>query len=208
MEGPVDDADPTSIFKSGFRWPVAGDSPFVTSERWQNNASIDPFGHGRLGMMVLGYKIAADLMVGHVATTRYDGDALIYPIIFNYRQFVELSLKHLISSYGPSVGIAPVWNTHDLAKLWRKFLAVLESYGHSDDEGTDAIVGEIILEFFRVDPGSFAFRYPVDQQGQHIELSPQEVDLANLAEVMRGLEGYFNGCDGFLDSVRSAAGDC
>lgn len=196
-----------SILNRGFRWPETGDTPFVAAEHWQNNAYIDPFGHGRLGMMVMGYKMAADLMIDHVATTRYDGDALIYPVIFNYRQFVELSLKHLIASYGAAVGIAPVWNTHDLAKLWERFLAVLNGYGQSEDAGTDAVVGDIILEFARVDPGSFAFRYPVDQKGHPIELSPKEVDLNNLAEVMRGLDGYFNGCDGYLDGLRSAAGD-
>lgn len=68
-------------------------------------------------MMMTGYKMAADLMVGHVAQSRHDGDALVFPIIFNYRQFVELSPKYLIATYGRSVGVEAQWNTHDLTIL-------------------------------------------------------------------------------------------
>lgn len=56
-------------------------------------------------MMTTGYKMAADLMVAHVARSRHDGDALIFPIVFNYRQFVELLLKYLIATYGHTIGI-------------------------------------------------------------------------------------------------------
>ena len=44
------------------------------------------------------YKQGADLMVEKAGGRRRDRDALVYPIIFNYRLFIELSLKYLISN--------------------------------------------------------------------------------------------------------------
>jgi hypothetical protein len=50
-----------------------------------------------------------------------------------------------------------------------------------------------------------ANRYPIDTRGKLISLAHEEVDLHRLADVMNGLEGYFSGCDGYLDSLQSAA---
>lgn len=155
-------------------------------------------------MMMSGYKLGADLMVARVASSRHDGDALVFPIIFNYRQFIELSLKYLIATYGHTVGVGPLWNTHDLKMLWSSFLIVLADYGYDDTEGADAVVAEIIAEFAKVDPQSFSYRYPVDKKGNLVNLAFEEVDLQRLADVMQGLDGYFSGCDGYLDNLQSA----
>lgn len=193
-----------ALLRTDFRWPMAGDAPFTQSEHWEKNAYIDPYGHGRLVMMMTGYKMAADLMVARVSDDRHDGDALVFPAIFNYRQFIELSLKYLIATYGYTVGVEAEWNTHDLSTLWSSFVRVLQGYGHEDSEGTDMVVGNIIAEFAKVDPRSFSFRYPVDTKGNLVPLPHQEVNLHRLADVMDGLEGYFSGCDGYLDDLQKA----
>ena len=193
-----------SLLHTDFRWPTEGDAPFTQSENWEQNVYIDRFGHGRIVMMMNGYKMAGDLMVAQVARDRHDGDVLVFPVVFNYRQFIELSLKFLIATYGHTVGIKAEWNTHDLKSLWETFLEVLEGYGHDDAEGTDAIVEEIILEFAKVDPRSFSYRYPVDTKGNPVLLAHQEIDLHRLADVMHGLDGYFSGCDGYLDDLQKA----
>lgn len=193
-----------ALLRPGFRWPTRGDQAFTTSERWQDNSYIDRYGHGRLVVMMTGYKMAADLIVSHVAHARNDGDFLVFPVIFNYRQFVELSLKYLIATYGYTVGIDAQWNTHDLGVLWSTFVRVLDGYGCNDAEDTDTVVGNIIAEFAKVDPRSFSYRYPVDTKGKLVDLAHEEVDLHQLADVMKGLEGYFSGCDGYLDSLQSA----
>lgn len=193
-----------SLLRTDFRWPTEGDAPFVQSENWEQNAYIHRFGHGRIVMMMTGYKMAADLMVAHIALRRHDADALVFPVVFNYRQFIELSLKYLIVTYGHTVGIAAKWNTHDLKTLWETFLQVLNGYGHDDTEDTDKVVEHIILEFAKVDPGSFSYRYPVDSKGNLVALAHQELDLHRLADVMNGLDGYFSGCDGYLDALQGA----
>lgn len=71
-------------------------------------------------------------------------------------------------------------------------------------KGADAVVAEIIAEFAKVDPQSFSYRYPVDKKGNLVNLAFEEVDLQRLADVMQGLDGYFSGCDGYLDNLQSA----
>lgn len=193
-----------SILTREFRWPRKGDRPFSQSAQWQENAYIDQHGHGRLVMMMTGYKRAADLMVDRAAKDRADRDALVFPIVFNYRHFIELSLKYLIATYGPSVGVEANWTKHELEFLWTEFVRVLDGYGHEDLEETDPVVAQTIAEFAKVDPGSFSYRYPVDRKGNPIPLSHEQLDLAALADVMQALDGYFSGCDGYLDNLRQA----
>ncbi|QUS37854.1 hypothetical protein RPMA_02510 [Tardiphaga alba] len=193
-----------AILNREFRWPRAGDLPFTQSKDWSANAYIDRQGHGRLVLMIMGYKKAADLMVEKANEERIDRDTLIFPIMFNYRQFIELSLKHLISQYGPTVGIAANWQSHDLHFLWKVFVDVLTDYGHGAQEEADTAVASIITEFAKVDPNSFSYRYPVDRQGRPILLPSQGVDLTALSDVMKGVDGYFTGCDGYLDHLQSA----
>jgi hypothetical protein len=193
-----------SILNREFRWPKLGDQPFTQSTAWQGNAYIDEHVHGRLVMMMTGYKKGADLMVRRTAQDPRERDALVFPIVFNYRQFVELSLKYLIGTYGHTVGVKAIWTNHDLAGLWKAFMRVLEGYGHTIfDEGDQAAMA-IVAEFAKVDPRSFSYRYPVDTKGNPIPMAHHELDLASLADVIEGLDNYFSGCDGYLSDLQGA----
>ena len=184
-----------------FRWPKPGDRLFTVSARWQENAYLDRQGNGRLTSMTLGYKNGADLMVERANLSRCDRDSLVYPIIFNYRHFIELSLKDLIASYGTSAGVTPNWNTHDLEVLWKAFVKVRQYYCPTETVA-DYAVEQIVAEFANADVASFSYRYPVDKRGKTIQLSHVEIDMANLKDVMDGVDGYFSGCDGFFDDLQ------
>ncbi|HST37381.1 MAG TPA: hypothetical protein VLK25_12230 [Allosphingosinicella sp.] len=193
-----------SILESEFRWPRAGDQPFAQSERWQDNAYLDRNGHGRLVMMMTGYKEGADLMVKRTLDDSRKRDSLVFPIVFNYRQFIELSLKYLIATYGHTVGIQANWKDHELAILWQEFIKVLRGYGHRDFNEGDQAAAQVVAEFAKVDPQSFSYRYPVDKKGRPIPLRHDELNLAQLAAVMTALDNYFSGCDGYLDHLQGA----
>jgi hypothetical protein len=60
-----------------------------------------------------------------------------------------------------------------------------------------------VAEFAKIDPGSFTFRYPVSPEGQPLELDVERLDLAQLRDVMDGINGYFSGTDGYIDSLTS-----
>ncbi len=193
-----------SLLNRPFRWPKAGDRLFQVSPDWDGNAVLADHPHARMVLMLSGYKRAADRLVAHAAAETAERDTLVFPIIFNYRQFLELSLKYLISTYGRAVGVDPIWDSHDLSKLWPRFEAVLAGFGLEDEDGATAAVGRIVAEFSTVDPRSFSYRYPVDTQGRPIALTHAYMDLSALADVMEGVEGYFTGCDGYLDALESA----
>ena len=68
---------------------------------------------------------------------------------------------------------------------------MLDRYGATDPDEADPIVGTIILEFAKVDPGSYAYRYPVDTQGRLLPVTQSDLHLPTLADVMNGVSGYF-----------------
>lgn len=190
------------LFK--LRWPRKGDSPFIRSAIPRDNANVALPAHERLTMMIAGYKLAADLMVERTKRDSYDRDALVYPVLFNYRQFIELSLKSLIATYGPTVGIPPNWKSHSLSTLWISFINVLGKYKVEDPTGANPVVANVVAQFARVDPDSFSNRYPVDTSGNPIPIAHDQLDLTVLADVMQALDMYFSGCDGYLDDLQSA----
>lgn len=193
------------ILNTEFRWPRPGDRAFVASTNPSENASIDESGHSRLVLMTDGYKTAGDLMVKAAGDNGLARDTLVFPIIFNYRHFLEISLKYLLATYGPMVGIEPNWRSHDLAVLWESVLQVLDGYGTTDPDDADPIVGAIILEFAKIDPNSYAYRYPVDRNGRFLPVAQNDLHLPTLADVMNGVSGYFDGCDAYLDNLRNAS---
>lgn len=155
--------------------------------------------------MTDGYKKAADLMVEAAGSCQLSRDALVFPIIFNYRQFLELSLKSQLAAFGPTVGIEPNWTSHDLAKLWAEFSAMLDHFGTDDPDEVDPVIGTIILEFDKIDPKSYSYRYPVDRKGNPVPVAYSDLHLPTLANVVQGAAGYFKGCDGYLSSLVEAS---
>ena len=189
------------VINHEFRWPRKGDKPFQRSDDWQQNARMEADAPSRMVMMMEGYKRAADLMVERAQQSTVERHYLVYPVIFTYRQFIELELKYLIVTYGPTVCIEANWKSHDLAFLWSEFRRVLKGYDVRDK--ADVVVERVVAEFAKIDPDSCSYRYPVDVDGNPIPLTQEELDLAALADVMNGLSGYFDGCDAYLDTLES-----
>ena len=197
--------DWNNLFSTKRNWPEAGDTLFSESKNASNNAHIDRFGHHRLQSMADGFKKAADLSVEQSTRDRMDRDMLIFPIIYNYRHFIELSLKYLIDAYGDFVEISPIWNTHDLSKLWKTLIDLFKRYGVDEVDEATSIVGEFIAEFDRLDPGSFHFRYPKDRDGNLIQIDRELFDLKHFFYTMDKIWSYFNGCDVYLDDLKHAS---
>ena len=72
--------------------------PIFTSDHdWHCNACIN-WSHDALELYTMGYKEAADNLVEQIVEGGILQDALVYPICFLYRQYIELRLKELIKS--------------------------------------------------------------------------------------------------------------
>lgn len=191
--------------KTEIRWPTKGDKPFAEAADPLKNALIADDDRTRLVLMTDGYKQAGDLMVRHTLENPGSRDLLVFPIIFNYRHFLELSLKYQLATFGSAVSIEPNWHDHDLEVLAVSFFDMLDRYGTPDPDEADPAVREIILQFAKIDPRSYSHRYPVDRKGNPLPVEQAALDLANLADVMEGVAGYFDGCDGFLDHLCGGA---
>lgn len=192
------------ILNAEFRWPIEGDNPFVVADDPCDNANVVHDELTRLILMTEGYKLAADLMVAASVENQPMRDMVVFPIIFNYRHFLELKLKYHIAIYGPTAYIDPNWKTHCLRELWEKFLDLLDRYGVEDPDEINPVVDKIILEFAKIDPASYSFRYPVDKKGNPIPVSKSVLSLPNLALVMTKVAAYFSGCDGLMSDLRDA----
>jgi hypothetical protein len=132
---------------------------------------------------------------------------LIYPIVFGYRQFLELTLKAMIEEYGPLGGVPPVWSHHRLEDLSKDFERLLRNWGAADQEdgGTDA-VQKWVAEFARMDPTSAAFRFPKSRKGEASVAGFDGIDLLQLREIMLAIETYFMCVEAALHSKRDAWG--
>src|SRR4051794_32222979 len=114
--------------QTDFRWPRKGDKLVAGAPEPLDNALIAEDERTRLVLMTDGYKQAGDLMVARTMEDRSTRDFLVFPILFNYRHFLELSLKYLLATFGPTVSIEPNWKDHDLGILWQSFLEMLNRY--------------------------------------------------------------------------------
>lgn len=148
------------------------------------------------GIIAAGYKTAADELIAFLVEDDRD-DSLIFPIIFCYRQYVELTLKHIIelmARFDETGARFP--HDHSLTRLWRD-VKDRQRLERDDVEANDwQIVERLLLEFDAVDSRSFAFRYP--------EPVPfYQVDLGNLHDVMQGLAGFLDGLADMWDEAVS-----
>jgi hypothetical protein len=195
----------SDILNKKFRWPIPGDRLFDNSAVQRDDAQLVSDAFARMVIMAGGYKEGADILVQSAIERGSQRDFFVYPIVFCYRQYLELTLKWMIWTYGPAVGVDANCKAHDLKLLWREFEKVRSRSGADEgDEGANDAVAECVREFSEIDDGSFNFRYSMKQDGTPIVLTRDRIDLVRLRDVMDGIDGYFKGCDGFLDHLQGA----
>ena len=179
-----------------------GDKLFVEGTDWYHNACLN-FTSERFTLYIKGYKEAADKLVVSVMEDRSHLDFIVLPIIFLYRQFLELNLKYLVREGNRLLDVAPKSKTgfsggHDLPFLWKECKAVLVQIGAQYPELQISkddlkVVGQLLTELSQLDPGSDSFRYPVDRDNNPSTPGNQTlINVRNLAEVMQKLAAFFD----------------
>jgi hypothetical protein len=185
-------SNPRGVRSQPIRWPTAGDVLFAPSPSGRHTTIQQKPGE-RLRYMIDGYESAASHLIVEALRKPREDERLIYPIVFLYRHLIELSLKELIETYGPRVGVAPDRKSHGLSELWRKYEQICSGFDVAVGDEAQAHMAAIIAEFDDIDPGSFSFRYHSDKKGKPIDLKHSVLDLARLGDVMRGVTNYFSG---------------
>ena len=173
----------------------SGPAPvFQAAEDWWHNAVVGYLGSSWTPY-VDGYRTAADRLVEAAAADRTLLDAVIYPIVFLYRQYIELSLKAMIHDLDvllehnrrPPTG-------HRLPPLFDRFRSTFSEFCTDADEPMPNVsrIALVVEEFHMADPISVAFRYPTDKDGQpsqsygHINVRVLRDRVAEVAEDLGG----------------------
>ena len=121
-------------------------------------------------------------------------DLLVYPIVFCYRQYLELELKDLIKIIRRVDGLehAPL-KTHNLVALWKVARDLLDLRDHADTSDLDH-AGDILRQFNEVDPGSMTFRYARDIEGARtLPDDLRRINLETLARVVAAVGNLLEG---------------
>jgi len=155
-----------------------------------------------------GYKTAADELIQHALASKNAGrlDTLIFPILFLYRQYIELELKWVFLVYSDadrSVKKSVISDVgHNLIKLWQKARAILLEDATPKEQQDVNIVEDYIEQFHKLDESSFSFRYPITKNLDQILNDERRINLPNLRQRMDELYHFFNGADGKLSITR------
>lgn len=155
-----------------------------------------------------GYKEAADEVVRQALASKKieQLDTHIFPVLFLYRQFIELELKWIILVYGDADRSAKEklirGANHDLMTLWQEAKRIMpEDASPEEQEGVD-IVQDYIKQFHELDRTSFTFRYPVRKGLDQILTGEHRINLRILCQRMDELYNFFMGVDGKLSSIK------
>lgn len=192
-------------------WPKKGQKLFKSSSNYFQYAH---FGWGDVDQQfygyIKGYKEAADNLVeiainsNRIATL----DTHVYPIIFLYRQFLELAMKSIYLSYSEHSMKEKIKTikdvNHDLLKVWGTIKPLIQDSNSKDDTDTVKVVEDYITQFHEFDKSSFRFRYPIDKKLNPVLDEEQFIDLLNLKQRMDELDNFFSGVDGHLNAIKES----
>lgn len=177
-------------------WPKIGAKVFEEVHALLGATAAHDTGE-RQYRMIRGYHRGADVLVEQAESQPHERANLLYPIVFCYRQSLELRLKDLLITYGPDANEAPDFKSHTLEQLWAKWKRVLVHFasnpGNIDPD--TSVVESHIAEFARVDPRSFNFRFSFKTDGQPIELPIDSSDLPTLRKTIASIHNFLECTD-------------
>ena len=183
-------------------FPEPGDRLFRdNADHALDKAFINYFSNA-IDQYILGYQQAAEALINLSLEDRTKKDVLIYPIIFIYRQYVELRLKECIGTLNFCIhGKREFPNHHYLDKLWEAFKDLYKEAGESITDNDFKNMDRLILEFYSKDPTSMVFRYPSDKKGKTF-LAKTEIDIRNFSEVMVKVSAFLDACSDFIANLK------
>lgn len=173
-------------------WPRVGDELFAPADDLWLNAEI---GALRGESYTIGYKAAGDILVEHVAQHEIEADTLVFPIVFCYRQYLELLLKGVLADARRYYDVDdPAPSGHSLLVLWKPLRLLLARRWPDDPSDLNA-VEDGLRQFDAVDRGSYAFRYATTPAGES-SLPPefQQINLRNVGEVVERIGVFLESC--------------
>lgn len=183
--------------------PSSQDKLFTSADDWWNNACLNFLPKGWT-LYSIGYKDAADILVEYIEQHKRQQDTLVYPIVFLYRQYLELSLKDLIQdAFRLLDDPTPFPKTHRLDELWKLCNILLEQIAPGDSAEFRKEIGRLMEEFAQVDPLSMSFRYPEDKDGNPTLPGLTNINIRNVREVIGKISVILEGAGAMISEYLS-----
>jgi hypothetical protein len=177
-------------------WPKKGDKLFASGDDWWHNACLN-YSNDNWELYINGYKKAGDVLSDYINETQLHQDFLVFPIVFVYRQYIELHLKKLIIDIKKLQKIEYGYpKTHDLNIIWAECRGLIKKLEPKASTCDLEAIDESIQQFCVIDPSSESFRYPTKISGEYsLPLDLRYINIRNLAEVMENLSCFFDAVD-------------
>jgi len=168
---------------------------FSSGDEWHYNACLN-FSSDEWYTYKTGYKQAADFLAQYVISHVRNQDILIYPIIFLYRQYIELSIKGLIFQSSilldKNIKIEET-HSHNIHKLWNQCNKLLMEIVTDEDKKMLNDINIFIIEFNNVDPLSESFRYPTNKKGQRSLPNQRYINIKNFKNRIDNVSIFLDG---------------
>jgi hypothetical protein len=173
--------------------PSSQDELFSTQEDWWKNACMNWSSSG-WSLYASGYKEAADALVARVEEHSTNQDTFVYPVLFLYRQYLELQLKMMVRTLRHLKDIGRDFpKGHKIDVLWTEAEKLIRQAFPDELKAELIETGRLIREFAKVDPLSTAFRYPVDNEGNPSLPGIRYINLRNVRDVMAKIAMLLDG---------------
>lgn len=121
---------------------------------WQKSLGDESYTFGYINS----YKEAGDVLVEEKRP-----DLMMFPIMFSYRQYLELLLKNICQKGMDDIGYNELIkkSSHDLDKIWKPCKNLLQDIISAEEVD---FIEEVVDIFFEIDPNSFTFRFEKDRK--------------------------------------------
>jgi len=150
------------------------------------------------------YINTAMILLQMIIMTNSNGvrDGLIYPALFSFRHYLELTMKDSINYFSNSLEVSKdvLRREHNLKTLWKSLLPYI-----GEGEEVD-IMQKLIFEVNNIDSTSETFRYPYEIDDNGMRRLPK-IDQTRLNDVVK-LKKIMLKMYRFMDGINSLAHDC
>jgi len=167
-----------------FPWPKSGDR-LLKSGGQRTLAAHTLSNVGEVGLVAAGFKDAGDALIESI-DRHGRNDGLTLPILFCYRQYVELKLKEIIEKVHRFEETGDSYRrTHNIGQLWEAVkVDVIKNVADEEAESIE-VVERCLMEIHELDERGDALRYPTP-------LHFTQIDLGNLKAVIENISAFLD----------------
>lgn len=178
--------------------------------RWQRHSMVDDSPINLLPVgYIAGYKLAADMLMSQHGARDATLDMTVYPILFLYRQYIELILKitymnhhnkadskDMIKNCGHNLGKLFALNERRIFDIVKENIQATNHMMASELTDVQAVtefetMKAVIYELNKYDNNSFHFRYFFNKDLSDTFVKPLTVDLLALKDFVQWMDTYF-----------------